>query len=247
MAKAFVGTSGWQYRHWKEKVYDNAPAKQWLTIASRRFNSVEVDGTFYRLQNADTFRRWTEIVPPDFKFAIRGHRYSTHRKRLLEATETIRRQKEPADALGSHLAIVLWQLPPNFHLNLTRLEDFLKALIQEWPNVRHAFEFRHDSWFTPEVKQVLTDHRVAITISDAGKFPLWLETSTDLVYVRLHGRPITYVSSYAGEGLQIWAERMKTWLQEGRDVYAYFDNDVEACAPFNASELAQAVKRERSE
>lgn len=237
MAQTFVGTSGWQYKHWREKFYNSIPMKSWLFEASRRFTSLEVDGTFYRLPKADTFAKWRETVPEDFRFAIRGNRYSTHRKKLLDPEDSIKRQAKAAASLGDKLCVVLWQTPPNFKRNEARLAAFLQSLTALWPATRHAFEFRHESWFVQSVQQILSQHRIAITISDAAHFPCWMETSTDLVYVRLHGKPYSYVSNYDRDALEQWRDRALGWNSEGRDVYIYFDNDVEVCAAFNAEEL----------
>lgn len=241
MARAFIGTSGWQYKHWREKFYNKAPARTWLSAASQAFGTIEVDGTFYKLQKRETFEKWTAQVPPDFPFAIRGHRFTTHRKRLLEPVETIDKQVEPASGLRDHLKLVLWQLPPNFKINLPRLEEFLQALQSQWRGPRHAMEFRESSWFTEEVRLMLERYRGVNTISHASKFPMWEATSTDVVYVRLHGAPYTYWSDYSEADLAGWVEKIRVWMAEERDVYVYFDNDADVCAPFNALRLQEML------
>lgn len=242
MAQAYIGTSGWQYKPWKYHFYEGKPEREWLEYASSKFTTLEADGTFYRLQSRETYENWARRTPPGFRFAIRGHRFTTHRKRLIDAAETLKNQKEPAMGLGEKLAIVLWQLPPFMKKNVERLISFGEALRAEWPEVRHAMEFRHESWFDEEVAAVLADFHLANTISDAGKWKRWDAVTSDLVYVRLHGKPHTYWSGYEGPELDDWARKVEVWLGEGRDVYVYFDNDVQVRAPWDALGLMERVR-----
>jgi uncharacterized protein YecE (DUF72 family) len=243
MARAYIGTSGWQYKHWKHSFYEGKPEREWLEYASNCFTSLEADGTFYRLQKKETFERWAERTPKDFKFAIRGHRYTTHQKKLLDPIATIDKQKEPASGLGKKLAVVLWQLPPFMRKNVPRLKEFALALQSTWPEVRHALEFRHETWFDDEVAALLSEFKLANTISDAGKWPRWDAVTTDLVYVRLHGKPDTYWSGYSSDELDEWATKVELWLSQGREVHFYFDNDAQERAPWEALDLLKRIRK----
>jgi uncharacterized protein YecE (DUF72 family) len=240
VSRAFIGTSGWMYDAWKGWWYEGVRKKDWLRYDADRFTAVEVDGTFYRQQKRETFENWASQVPDDFRFAIRGHRYVTHNKKLLNATESVLRVKEPAQGLGHKLACVLWQLPPKMRVNVERLEAFALDLAQ-WPETRHVMEFRHESWFTEEVAEVLSRYGLANCISDSGSFPRWDAVTTDLVYVRLHGRPWTYASRYEDPELDWWAEQCRRWLAENREVHVYFDNDAHGHAPWDAMRLLDRV------
>jgi uncharacterized protein YecE (DUF72 family) len=242
---AHIGTSGWNYPEWRRGFYVGVPRREWLRHCAERFTGIEVNATFYRLQQGATFERWREETPPDFRFAIKGNRYLTHNKKLAEPAPSIRLEREQAKPLGPKLAVVLWQLPASLRKDLDRLRGFATALAR-WPEARHAVEFRHRSWFDDEVAACLERHSIAACISDAADWPLWDVTTTDLAYVRLHGHTRTYASSYGPRALRSWASRIRRWLAEGRQVHVYFDNDRGGAAPKNACALlalAQARTR----
>jgi uncharacterized protein YecE (DUF72 family) len=234
--RVYVGTSGWNYDSWREGFYGNRPKKEWLRFCAERFTAIEVNATFYRLQSRETFQRWGAETPPSFRFAVKAHRYLTHNKKLKDPAGPISLERERASGLGPKLAAVLWQLPGNLHKNLERLEGFARAL-GRWRRVRHAIELRHESWFDDEVAACLRQHRLAVCQSDAADWPLWEKVTTDFVYVRLHGHTLTYASDYSKASIDSWATRVKRWLEEGRDVHVYFDNDALGHAPRNALQL----------
>ena len=235
-ARACIGTSGWNYDGWRESFYAGAPRKDWLRLCAGRFSGIEVNATFYRLQSRATFERWGAETPRDFRFAIKANRYLTHNKKLGDPRAPIALERSRAEGLGPKLAVVVWQLPHNFHRHLERLDAFARAL-RGWRAVRHAIEFRHESWFDDEVAGCLRSHRIAVCQSDAADWPLWNAVTTDLVYVRLHGHEQTYASAYPERDLRRWAGKVRRWLGEGRDVHVYFDNDALCHAPFNAERL----------
>jgi uncharacterized protein YecE (DUF72 family) len=239
-ARAYVGTSGWNYDAWRQIFYDGRPRSQWLSFCAQRFSAIEVNATFYRLQSKETFERWRAETPAGFRFAIKAHRYLTHNKKLNDPLPGIRLERERASGLGDKLAAVVWQLPRNLHKNLERLERFARAL-RYWRAVRHAIEFRHESWFDDAVAACLREHRLAVCQSDAADWPLWDAVTTDLVYVRLHGHALTYASDYSEGELRAWARRVGSWLREQRDVHVYFDNDAFGHAPRNALRLMQLI------
>lgn len=233
------GTSGWVYKGWRAHLYADAPARRWLEIASRVFSSLEINGSFYSQISPATYERWRAESPAGFQFALKGHRFVTHYKRLRDCEASIVRLRDQAKHLGDKLAAVVWQLPSNFSIDTGRLAGFLRAL-RSW-RVRHAIELRHRSWFVPEVAAQLRAAGVAVCLSDAPDFPLWHEVTADFVYVRLHGHTRKYASSYSPASLRRWAEHARGWADDGRDVFVYFDNDAEGHAVRNAMAFAQLV------
>jgi uncharacterized protein YecE (DUF72 family) len=238
--KAYIGTSGWNYNTWREHFYGNTPRKQWLRFCAERFTSIEVNGTFYRLQEKSTFKKWRDQTPEGFHFAVKGHRYVTHNKKLLDVEESMIRCRESASPLGKRLAAVVWQLPASLKKDIERLEKFVKNL-QRWKSTRQAIEFRHKSWFDDEVAECLERHAIAVCMSDAPDWPMWEEVTTDVVYIRLHGHTRKYASSYSKPAIRKWATRIRHWLEENRAVHVYFDNDAEGAAPWNALTLLEML------
>lgn len=239
-AHAYIGTSGWHYAAWRKRFYHGLPEQQWLGFYCRHFNGVEINASFYRLQSRETYRRWHDTTPPDFRFSLKGNRYLTHYKKLMDPQPGIRLERERAQGLGAKLRVVLWQLPFSLNIDLARLGEFAQALTA-WPEARHAIEFRHPSWFNQQVATCLHTHGIAVCQSDAADWPMWQAITTDLVYMRLHGHDATYASSYPAQALQCWAQQINGWLEENREVHVYFDNDAHGAAPLNARTLASLV------
>jgi uncharacterized protein YecE (DUF72 family) len=239
-ARAFVGTSGWNYEIWRDAFYDGQPRAHWLALCAQRFSAIEINATFSRLQRRETFQRWRDETPASFRFAIKANRYLTHNKKLLEPLPAVVLERSRAAGLGAKLAVVLWQLPHNLHRNFDKLERFARAL-QRWRSVRHAIEFRHESWFDKDVAHALKVHRIAVCQSDATDWPRWDAVTTDLVYVRLHGRTGTHASGYSDAELRRWARRARRWQREGREVHVYFDDDPLGYAPRNAMRLIELI------
>jgi uncharacterized protein YecE (DUF72 family) len=221
------------------------PARARLSHVAQLYDAVEVNGSHYRQIPRERYTEWGAETPPGFRFAVKGHRYVTHYRRLSDCGDPVRRLRDQASGLGDKLAAVVWQLPATFTCDLGRLDDFLRVLAA-WSETRHALELRHASWFTAEVRARLAAARVASCLSDAPDFPLWDAVTTDLVYVRLHGHTRKYASSYGTRTLARWAERARAWAREGRDVHIYLDNDAEGAALANASTLARMLEPERA-
>lgn len=237
--RIFIGTSGWNYAEWRDGFYGGIPQREWLAFYARHFNAVEVNATFYHHQRKSTFEHWREQTPADFVFAIKGHRYLTHIKRLAE-TSSLQLSRDAAAGLGGKLAVVLWQTPRSLHKDMARLEGFAQALAA-WPEARHVLEFRHASWFDDAVADCLQRHRIGNCLSDAADWPMWDAVSADLVYLRLHGHACTYVSLYDEDELAGWAGRVRAWLTESRDVHVYFDNTAAGAALHNAQRLKEML------
>lgn len=240
MARAYIGTSGWVYAGWRQHLYADTPLKRWLEVASRAFDALEINGSFYTQIKPETYQRWYDETPDAFRFALKGHRFVTHYKRLRDCADSVARLRDQVQPLREKLAAVVWQLPAHLQGSLERLHEFSQAL-RLWPEVRHAIEMRHRSWFTPEIAAAMRAANIAVCMGDAPDFPMWREITADMVYVRLHGHTRKYASSYSEQSLRTWADDAKRWIAEGRDVHVYFDNDAEGHAVRNALRLQELV------
>ena len=236
--RAYIGTSGYSYSHWGKGVFypPGLPPGRWLEHYCQHFDSVELNVTFYRLPSEKAYTGWYQRTPERFLFALKGSRFITQRKRLKDCQEPLRLFFERAGQLREKLGIVLWQLPPNFKLNLVRLEEF-SALLGRLPPVRHAFEFREESWFCPEAFQILKRSRMGLCLADWPVFNAKKSEDFDFIYVRRHGPGSLYSSCYSEEQLKRDAKKIKRWLGEGKDVYLFFNNDAEGWAVRNAGTL----------
>ncbi len=231
-----VGTSGWVYADWVGRFYDaGSPQRTWFGQYARRFDTVEVNGSFYRLPERSTFEAWREMAPKGFVYAVKFSRFGTHMKRLLDAPSTVSRFLDRAEGLGEKLGPVLVQLPPRFRANPERLDAFLSATSKAH---RWAIEVRDPSWLCDEVYDVLHVHRAALVEHDLlPNHPRVRPASFS--YYRFHG--VDYGGNYDKRVLSAWARRCSEEVAEGRDVYAYFNNDKLACGVFDALYLASRV------
>jgi uncharacterized protein YecE (DUF72 family) len=239
-ARFYAGTSGWDYPHWREVLFSGVPRRSWLRHYAARFPAVEVNATFYHLLSRASFEAWREQTPAGFRFCIKGNRFLTHNKRLKDPAASVALERERAGGLGDKLSVVLWQMPRSLKQDLGRLSEFAVAL-GAWPEARHALEFRDPQWFAAEVADCLAANRLAVCQSDAADWPLWDAVTTDLVYVRLHGHEATYASGYGRAALAAWGKKAAGWLDQGRDVHVYFDNDALGRAPRDALALLELV------
>ena len=239
--KAFIGTSGWNYSGWKDGFFKDVPRKRWLEHCAHHFSGLEINGTFYRLQSEKTFLQWIERTPREFVFTAKGHRFVTHNKKLLDADETVVTSRDNMRVFQKKLAVVVWQLPARFSRDVPRLDRFVRTLTKKWRAVRHSVELRDTSWFTDDVAEVLSAHDIAVCQSDAAGWPMWDAVTTDLVYIRLHGHTRTYASRYSSGSLDAWSRKIRCWMDEGRDVHVYFDNDSEGAAPYDALRLMERL------
>jgi uncharacterized protein YecE (DUF72 family) len=270
VGRVFIGISGYDYKPWRGVFYpENVPARRWLEYASSRFNSIELNGTFYSLKSPAVFARWVAESPArDFVFAVKGGRFITHNLKLRNVERAMGNFfASGLLALGRKTGPFLWQLPATYRFDAERLDTFMRglprtsraaedvalrhderlrrgALVDAAVNVRyrHAFEVRHPSYFHDEFYALLREHRYGFVVADtAGKFPYAEEVTADFVYVRLHGSQELYASGYTDTELDAWARKIGTWRASGRDVYVYFDNDIKVHAPYDAMRLAERV------
>ncbi|MCP4316335.1 MAG: DUF72 domain-containing protein [Hyphomicrobiales bacterium] len=239
MARIYIGTSGWHYDHWIGPFYpEGTKPRGFLTYYAQQFSTVEINATFYRLPAIGTVCEWRDATPVGFVFACKASRYITHMKKLTGPHEGISRFLETMGALEEKLGPVLFQLPPRWHADPGRLEAFLKMLPG---NVRYAFEFRDETWFSSEVAEKLRRHNAAFCIYDLAGRHSTLTHTADFVYVWLHGPDSAYHGSYDERTLQGWARRFEAWRKDGRDVYCYFNNDPEGHAVRNAFRIKSMV------
>jgi len=224
-----IGTSGWQYAHWRGRFYPPGCAqRRWLEWYSARFETVEVNNTFYQLPAATTFERWANDVPPEFVFAVKASRYLTHYRRLERPREPVARLLAHSRALGPHHGPVLLQLPPNLERDIKRLDA---TLAEFGGRVRVAVEFRHDSWFVDEVAAVLRAHDAAACLVDRGsrpRTPLW--RTAEWTYVRFHEGIARPRPCYGSHALDSWVRRLEELWGGDVDGYVYFNNDTGGCA-----------------
>jgi uncharacterized protein YecE (DUF72 family) len=232
-----VGTSGYQYRHWGGDFYPaDVPARAWFACYTERFDTVEINNTFYHLPNPEAFDRWRQEAPPGFCFALKYSRYATHLKHLKEPVAALEPFLERARRLGSALGPILVQLPPHWQADPDRLDHFLRVAARRH---RLAVELRDPSWLCNEVFAVLRQHGAALVLHDKIEdHPIQL--TADWTYLRFHGRE--YGGSYSAPALAAQARRIRGWLDAGHDVYAYFNNDVGGHAPRNAADLRRYVE-----
>ncbi|MGH9216240.1 MAG: DUF72 domain-containing protein [Acidimicrobiales bacterium] len=270
MAQARVGISGWTYPPWRGVFYPaGLPHRKELDFVASRMNTVEINGSFYALQRPSSFRDWFSRTPDDFVFAVKGGRFITHMKKLVEVeTPLANFFASGVLALEHKLGPLLWQLPPTLGFHPDRLAAFFDRLprttaqaasIAEGHDnrlrhgavtttavdrpLRHAVEVRHRSFEAEQFVDLLRDHDIGLVVADsAGRFPSFGEVTAGFVYVRLHGAEELYVSGYTPGALDTWAARCRSWTAAGLDVYVYFDNDVKVRAPFDAIGLLERVR-----
>ena len=282
-----IGISGWRYPHWRGSFYPaGLPQRRELEYAARLFSAVEINGTFYSLQRPASFAKWAEETPDDFVFALKGGRFITHMRKLV-AVETAVANFFASGvlALGSKLGPILWQLPPQLRFNdPARFAAFFKLLPRttraaarlarkcderllapgrsclkqtcDMP-LRHAVEIRHESFATPAFMALLRKHDIGFVIADTVEWPLLMDVTSDLVYIRLHGSETLYHSGYEPDAIELWARRILALARgqqaEGRyaatpvtdakprDVFVFFDNDAQVRAPFDAQALQARI------
>ena len=239
-----VGCSGWNYAHWRDGVFypPRLPTARWLEFYAERFDTVEVNATFYRLPRAEAVARWAEQTPAGFVFAVKASRYLTHVKRLRDLEPGLERFLRPLEPLrrAGRLGPILWQLPPNFRRDDERLAQALASLA---PDLRHCFEFRDASWFVEETYALLREHQVALAIGDRPEVRAFqaLELTAPWTLVRFHAGARGARGNYSESELEEWAVRLGAWCREV-EVFAYFNNDREGFAPRNAERLRELLK-----
>jgi uncharacterized protein YecE (DUF72 family) len=240
--KIHIGISGWRYKGWRGVFYPEKLAqRRELEFASRKFDSIELNGSFYSLQRPDSFSRWYAETPPDFTFAVKGSRYITHMLRLRNVEGPLANFfAQGILRLGTKLGPILWQFPPNFAFEPERLEPFLALLpktqkraaelarkhddrlkdrswfqVRRDAAVRHAIEIRHESFVNEQFIRLLRLYGVGLVVADTVEWPLLMDVTAGFVYCRLHGSKELYASRYEAGDLDVWARRIVAWATGG--------------------------------
>jgi len=238
-----IGISGWRYKGWRGTFYpDDLTQKRELSYASRQFSTIELNGSFYSLQRADSYRRWHADTPANFVFAVKGSRFITHSKRLRDVRQPLANfLASGLLALGDKLGPLLWQFPASFRWDADVFRDFLDLLPRTTADagklaahhdervaqphlkvdrdrpLRHAFEIRHASFCNEDFVALLRRHDAALVVADsAGKYPRLEDVTAGFLYLRLHGDTQLYTSGYGDQALRHWAERVACWSQGGQ-------------------------------
>jgi uncharacterized protein YecE (DUF72 family) len=236
-----IGCSGWQYRHWRGVFYPvDLPQDRWLEFYAERFESVEVNNSFYRLPPADVFAAWARRSPRGFIVAVKASRYLTHLKRLRDPAEPLERLWTRASRLGPHLGPMLYQLPPRWGRDPERLAAFLSAAPS---GPLQAIEFRDASWYRLATFELLERHGFALCLHDMPGSTSRRTPIGPYAYVRFHGASGKYQGGYSGQLLRGWADRLAAWASAGIGSYVYFNNDVGGHAVRDASRLRAMVER----
>jgi uncharacterized protein YecE (DUF72 family) len=241
MAHLRIGTSGWNYKHWKELFYpDGLAQRRWLPFYAEHYNTAEVNYSFYRLPTPETYEKWYRETPEDFLFTLKCSRLITHAKRLGTLGDLWENFLNNATHLEDKLGPILCQFPESFAVDIPRLDDFLSSARNAAENqqvLRLAVEFRHESWFTGQVYRLLEKHRVALVIADSRFYPRHDIHTADFAYYRYHGPGILFNSSYSRAQLEAEAKKMNKCLAQNMDTFAYFNNDGSGFAIKNSAEL----------
>ena len=242
MGNVYIGTSGWVYKDWQEHFYPkDIPARAHFQYYATQFPTVEINATFYRLPTLKMVKDWRDKAPPGFVFAVKGGRFITHILKISGAGKGLRKYFSRIRPMEKRIGPVLWQLPPFMKKSLERLEKFLKILPK---NYYHAVEFRHPSWYEgEETFAVLCKHKAAHVNLSSLRMPMNLIVTADFVYIRFHGLEGGAAHDYSRAELQPWAAFIRKQSRAGKNVYAYFNNDVNVHAPDNAKVLMQMVEK----
>jgi uncharacterized protein YecE (DUF72 family) len=248
MANAYVGTSGWNYKHWWNGEFypEELRPTQWLSYFAREFDTVEINSSFYRLPGKETFEAWRTQVPSGFVFAVKASRYLTHIKRLKDPREPLELFFSRAKHLRQYLGPVLFQLPPQLKADISRLEIFLHALDVHGAaeHRRCVLEIRDATWLVPPVFDLLRKHRVALCFADWRDMHVVEPMTADFVYVRRHYGP-GRGGNYPKKALDRDVAKINEWLNSGFDVYVYFNNDMGGYAIRNAKYVRDTLVQRR--
>jgi uncharacterized protein YecE (DUF72 family) len=240
MSSYYIGTSGWHYEHWRRLFYPEKLQKpKWLELYAGQFNTVEINNSFYRQPSEDAFRTWLNASPQDFTFAVKVNRFITHIKRLKDTAYPMKRFIERARILDTKLGPLLYQLPPGMHRNDKVLESFLATLPSD---LKHVFEFRHESWIDEGVFKLLRRYNAGFCVFDMPSLSCPLIATADFAYIRFHGSTGLYWSNYSNEELASWAKKIADLAKDLESIYIYFNNDAEAFAINNAKTLRTYLK-----
>ncbi len=240
-AKNFIGTSGFSYSHWKGIFYpEDLPSSKFLEFYAENFDTVEMNSTFYHTPRDTTIQNWVKKTPVNFVFSVKASKFITHIKRLKDAKESVEKFLQKAELFGDKLGVILFQLPPSLKKDTALLSEFIEDLDK---SKKYTIEFRHKSWLSDEVYDILKKNNIAFCISDTPRYPYAEVITANFSYVRLHGHTQLYASEYTQEQLEHYAEFIMRNNKKGISFYVYFDNDFYGHAVKNARELKDLVQK----
>lgn len=233
----YIGTSGWSYDHWENVLYpEKLPSPKRLDYYLQRYQTVELNSSYYHWPRDTTFSNWERRLPDKFLMTIKAPRGLTHSSRLYSPEKWVERIDYSLKCLGEKLGVFLVQLPPGFSCDMPRLAYFLEQ-IPRW--IKVAVEFRHPSWHNEEVFSLLEKNNAAYCVMSGANLPCILKATASFVYVRMHGpdHNFLYAGSYSDDDLRWWAGRIREWEMQGKMVFVYFNNDGAGNAVRNADSL----------
>jgi uncharacterized protein YecE (DUF72 family) len=237
-ANAYIGTSGYSYKSWDKSFYGDTPKKRQLEYYATQFPTVEINATFYRLPSEGMVIGWRDRVNEDFLYAVKGSRFITHMKKLANLDGGLTTFFDRIAPMKRRTGCILWQLPPILRKDATRLEAFLGQLPKDY---RHALEVRHPSWYNDEIFSMLSRHRVAHVALSSGGMPMNLSITTDFVYIRFHGLEGGAAHDYTRRELAPWARFIQQSASKVKELFVYFNNDINVRAPENAKTLMELI------
>lgn len=239
----YVGTSGWSYRHWSGIFYpkDIKPDK-YLEYYITKFTCVELNSSFYNLPLKTTVTGWMNRTPETFRFSTKLSRFITHQLKLVNSEGALEKYFEVFESMKGRLGPVLIQLPPGLSYDKSLICNFLDLIKEQYSLYRFAIEVRHESWINDNFFDLLAHRGIALVIADSGnRFPFYETTTADFVYLRFHGREQLYVSDYSEADLKLYAGKIIRWLDEDKEVWVFFNNDLHGFAINNAVTLREMV------
>jgi uncharacterized protein YecE (DUF72 family) len=239
MTDVFIGTSGWSYKHWHGIFYpEDLKPDKYLEFYTTKFNCVELNSCFYHLPVKKTVTGWMNRTPESFMFCPKLSRYITHRTKLLNVDEALQKFFEVFEGMKGKLGPVLIQLPPQLSYDEPRIRYFIELLQSEYNQYRFAIEIRNKTWINDRFSDLLSQNGVAFVTADSGnRYPYHEAITTDFVYLRLHGREQLYASYYTENDLRQYTEKISGWLNDGKKVWVFFNNDFHGYAVKNAEML----------
>lgn len=238
----FIGTSGWSYKHWQNRFYPNdLPSAKWLEFYSRTFKSVEINNTFYRLPNINSFEKWNRETPKDFTFSVKVSRYITHIKKLNDFEDSWKLFINNCKPLLNKINIFLFQFPPSYVCDENSISNLSKFLDKTSSSYDYSFEFRNNTWNSTEVFNLLKKHNAGLVIADSSRFIKFNEITSKNVYFRMHGPKDLFNSKYSSKEIVALASEIKNLNKSGKRVFVYFNNDMGGYAVENAKELSNKL------